>query len=177
MDPVGWVMTKKVLKFKVSNMLEEDGLLDIIDGKVASPEVVANNREARKAKDKRDRRESDPNNPIYDDFTIYSNIAPVTDWTASDKLRIAVRIVEILSKEPLHCSELERRILASSASRWGGLIGHFEETREIIKHLIDKGIIQIDGSLRLQPACEFNEEQQNRFFSHFLFEAARKNDV
>lgn len=135
-------MTDKKLVFKVSDFLEEQGFLDVNEGEVPDEATRLSWQERRKKDDEYDMRQS---NEVHT-FSA-TNVRPVFPYNEVDRSKILAKVLSYLEQTPTTYTNLERTFL----SGWNSPVrGHRVDFRNLIKYAIDKGFIEMDGSLKLQ---------------------------
>lgn len=145
---------KKTLTFKVSDMLEEQGMLDVKDGQIGNPDDVLEARVERETDDDAYRRS---NSSEFDDFNLcFTNVSPILPLTPEKSARVTEVIWMLLKDNPMHCSKLESILKTTRLFGFDRGIGHAVEIRELIKYLIDIDFLYMDESLKLFVRHEKN---------------------
>jgi hypothetical protein len=149
----------KKLVFKISNLLEDNGFLDVENGEIASPEKIRENAQRRYEDDQLSR---DDRHRASLKFT---NMHPIFDLGNAERWHLFITIINFLKKTPVQYIDLENAVTRSY--RWQG---QREEVRRVVKFAIDQDYIQLDGSLRLNVKIDPEElvktpiEQRDMFF-------------
>jgi hypothetical protein len=149
----------KKLVFKISNLLEDNGFLDVENGEIASPEKIRENAQRRYEDDQLSRDDR------YRSSLEFTNIYPILDLGHSERWHLFITIINFLKQTPVQYIDLENAVTRSY--RWQG---QREEVRRVVKFAIDQDYIQLDGSLRLNVKIDPEQlvktpiEQRDMFF-------------
>lgn len=149
----------KTLTFKISNMLEEQGMLDVSeDGQIANADEVLEARIGRETDDDAYRRS---NSSAFDDFNLcFTNVSPILPLTPEKSARVSEIIWMMLKGNPMHCSKLESVLKTTRLYAFNRGKGHAVEIRQLIKYLIDNDFLRMDESLKLNVVDEKDVESR-----------------